>query len=251
MIPFEVRYKLIESKELIAPSYPLISLFFSASFIVFCIYNVVYSVLALRRANEYYRVINNYSADTQKSSISWIYIFISLALLTIPIPLATLFIHKNTILSSPLTVFGTLLPLIKYVIVCYSLISGNYVIIEPMSLESAAFPLKDWNLKRSKFEKFVKEKKPYLDPKLKITDMCLELGTNRTYLSTFINQEYGMNFSRYINRLRLEELEHMRKDPKLDRLKAMELIQHAGFSSYRSYLRTKKSEDEASTISLT
>ena len=107
-----------------------------------------------------------------------------------------------------------------------------------------------YSIDRKLFERYIQEGKPYLNPKLKITDMCRQLGTNRSYLSTFINREYGMNFSRYINRLRLEELERLRTDPAQKGVKAMELIQHAGFNSYRSYLRTKKMEDEASIIEL-
>lgn len=71
--------------------------------------------------------------------------------------------------------------------------------------------------------------------------MCLDFGTNRSYLSTFINQEYKMNFIRYINRPQLEELQHPRINPAHNN--NIDLILHAGFSSYRSYIRVKQTED--------
>lgn len=73
--------------------------------------------------------------------------------------------------------------------------------------------------------------------------MCLDFGTNSSYLSAFINQEYKMNFSRYINRLRLEELQHLRINPAHKNDNTIDLILHAGFSSYRSYIRVKQTED--------
>ena len=34
-------------------------------------------------------------------------------------------------------------------------------------------------------------RKPYLNPEFKITDMARDLVSNRTYISAFINREYG------------------------------------------------------------
>ncbi|MCS3102171.1 hypothetical protein NXW38_25100 [Bacteroides ovatus] len=66
--------------------------------------------------------------------------------------------------------------------------------------------------KRKKFEKYIYEHRPYLNPDLRITDLMQAFHTNRTYISRFINREYGMNFSRYINMLRLREMEALRND---------------------------------------
>lgn len=249
-IPYKLRYELVMNRGFMIHDYPITSLLFSSFCVIFCIYNITYSILALRRANEYRREVINYSADTQKASVGWIYLFISLTLLCIPIPLATVFIHKKMVITSPLLIIGAILPLIRYVIICYNLLSGNYVIIESSGNDTEEQLAKESVISRQKFEKYIKDKKPYLDSKLKITDMCSALGTNRTYLSAFINREYGMNFSRYINRLRLKELDYMRINPTYAGLNAMELIQQAGFSSYRSYVRTKKMEDEASIIAM-
>ncbi len=76
----------------------------------------------------------------------------------------------------------------------------------------------------------------------------MDLNTNRTYLSNFINREYGMNFSRWINRLRLQELERIRFDPTCRKLSGMELVVQAGVSNYRAYARVKKAEDRLTTV---
>ncbi|MEG1649107.1 MAG: AraC family transcriptional regulator, partial [Rikenellaceae bacterium] len=95
---------------------------------------------------------------------------------------------------------------------------------------------------RTVFERHIHTHKPYLNPSLRITDLAQELGTNRTYLSVFINTEYGVNFSRYINRLRLNELDRLRRTPSLSELTRTELIDRAGFSNYQGYVRSLKNE---------
>jgi len=99
------------------------------------------------------------------------------------------------------------------------------------------------NLNKKDFEKFMNEKKPYLNPRLKITELASGLYTNRSYLSAFINMSYNMNFNRYINRCRLEEMEKMKQNPAYINYRDAELAVMAGFSNYKGYKRIKKAED--------
>ncbi|MDR0892921.1 MAG: hypothetical protein LBN24_09945 [Mediterranea sp.] len=106
---------------------------------------------------------------------------------------------------------------------------------------------------KAAFEAYMLQQKPYLNPELKITDLITELPfqTNRQYLSGFINREYNMNFRSYINFLRMQEMEELRKLSKSRPMNEVELALAAGFPSYRSYLyyckqqelKTKESEE--------
>ena len=53
-----------------------------------------------------------------------------------------------------------------------------------------------------------------------------------------------MNFCRFINCCRLEELDRLRLSPRMKSKSNIDLVLMAGFSSYRSYLRVKKEEDK-------
>ena len=55
-----------------------------------------------------------------------------------------------------------------------------------------------------RFEEFVYEEKAYLNPKLTLNELALKIGTNRTYLSNYINHELKKTFFDFINSLRLE-----------------------------------------------
>ena len=92
-------------------------------------------------------------------------------------------------------------------------------------------------LTRERFEKYITKRKPYLNPQLKITDLVEPLHANRTVISNFVNNAYSMNFNRYINHLRLEELERLQNSGKEDGKSKAELVAKAGFASMRNYTR--------------
>ncbi|WP_346861732.1 hypothetical protein [uncultured Draconibacterium sp.] len=95
-------------------------------------------------------------------------------------------------------------------------------------------------LSRESFDRFIQIEKPYLNADLKITDLVQILHVNRTYISSFINREYGVNFSAFINKHRLQEYIVLKKMPEYSKTSKSELAELAGFNSYRSFQRTEK-----------
>ncbi len=245
--PYEVQYYIIESRGDPAPGYELFTRFYTSNALVFIVYSIVYPLAGLLRIGKFRRAVVHYSADEQRSSVRWVYTQIVLLWLMLPFASGLLFVHKSVFFSSAVTVCMSLLPVVQYLFICHHLMAGNYMIIQPPRPEEAEGE-RSKGMERSRFESYMRQRKPYLDPKLRITDLCLALGTNRSYLSGFINREYGVNFSRYINGLRLEELERIRLSPKNKGLPGVDLVLQAGFSSYRSYLRVKQLEDSRRVV---
>ncbi len=100
-------------------------------------------------------------------------------------------------------------------------------------------------LTRERLEQVLVRSKLYLNPDLKITDLLLPLGTNRTYLSNFINHTYGMSFRQLVNSLRVQEIDHV-SHLQTNRSKNLsQLASGAGFGSYRNYTRARKQTSEA------
>lgn len=95
---------------------------------------------------------------------------------------------------------------------------------------------------QKEFESYFRKYKPYLKPDLTLNELAVQLQSNRTYVSKFINRSYGMNFNSYINQCRLRELERLQALPVNRGKSAVALIADAGFGNYRSYLRTKKNK---------
>lgn len=80
-----------------------------------------------------------------------------------------------------------------------------------------------------------KEEKIHLNNKLTIQDVAQSVGTNRTYVSSIINQHFGVNFCTFVNNYRIEELENMLKNhPELTN---QILAENCGFGSVDSLKR--------------
>ena len=54
-----------------------------------------------------------------------------------------------------------------------------------------------------------KRRKGYLKTSVTLMDVCEELTINRTYLSNFINEKYGMNFNTWVNSMRVKEAQRI------------------------------------------
>lgn len=71
--------------------------------------------------------------------------------------------------------------------------------------------------------------KKYLTSQITIDDLASDIGTNKLYMSRYINTRYGVNFSQWIADLRLREAkDFMRANPGA---KLEEVAFHSGFSS--------------------
>ena len=213
--------------------------------VVFVLYHTFYPALGLLRIRRYRHVIVNYSANTQRSSLNWLRITQLLTLLTIPVPLAGLLLKIEIFNNFRLSMPGVLPTFFVYPILCYNLLSDNF---ERMKHDDERAPVKSPVIDPKRFDKYLKDKRPYMNSKIHITDMATALYTNNKYVSTYINSTYGMSFSRFINRCRLEELERLRRSPQMAGRGNMELVLMAGFSNYRSYLRVKKEEDRENRL---
>ncbi|HJA15829.1 MAG TPA: AraC family transcriptional regulator [Candidatus Butyricimonas faecavium] len=216
---------------------------FMLTTVIFVVYNTVYPLLSLRNIYRYRRFVVDYSSDVQHTSLDWLFVMQVLILICVPVPLAGLLLNIEIIASSWFVWLGALPYFAYYMILCYNMLDENYLIVQSHAEEDTESFSRHVPFDRKYFERYVREKKPYLNPKLRITDLATELKTNRSYLSTFINCEYGMNFSRFVNRCRLNALDRLRVAPENADKCNMELVLMAGFNGYRNYLRVKNEED--------
>lgn len=60
-------------------------------------------------------------------------------------------------------------------------------------------------------QRLFEEDKIYLNPKLKLSDVALAVGTNRTYLSRYFNRQNGQTFYDYVNTYRIQYAENLLK----------------------------------------
>lgn len=202
---------------------------------IWMVYGTVYLYYGLRRILKYRNIIKDYSADEDRTSLRWLILVIILTFSLIPPTVLYVFFRDEEVMISLFLAIIHFIFQLQLIIIVYNVFTDNYIIMYPVGVDLKEEKLDYLHIDKAEFEKLIREKKPYLNPSLKITDLMFELCTNRTYLSTFINKTYGMSFSRYINSCRLIELKQLEKEPvKSDYDKEM-LVLRAGFRSYRGY----------------
>ena len=85
--------------------------------------------------------------------------------------------------------------------------------------------------------KAMEEDKIYLNPRLTITDMANAIGTNRTYLSHYINNSMQTTFYDYINKYRIENTSKTLLLTINPMLTIDEIAEQSGFNSVSTFRR--------------
>lgn len=237
-VPFDVQLYILESRGMAPEGYEVYTAFFTSKMPLFFVCNVAYSIAGLIRNGRFQKTIGNFSADLSYTSPQWLYLLLVVTLAAIPLALGFIILGKGGVIVWPGTLLLVLLIMFQDIVIGYNMFTGNYILISyPAEDEEGDGESGSKKVSRSQLEDYMSGEKPFLNPKVKITDLVVALHTNRTYLSAFINSEYKMNFSRFINRYRLQELEKLRSDPDYIHLTGIELVEYAGFGNYRAYLR--------------
>lgn len=276
-VPLEIQLKLVEGHGAIVPDY----LFYSRAFLIKplmnFIYSAVYLLLITIRLWRYYTK-NAQSDETIGRPAPWVTLLMSFATAYFIFGLASLFVSRNLVFSSTSTLVSIVILLMFYMILGYNIIRRNFMLYIPVNSRTFAnvrgnirvethiaeekekYIIKREYKRRTKmiqtvdgkivykkltqrrFEEYFRKNKPWLNPKLKMTDLLEPLETNRTILSGFINQTYRMNFNSYINRLRLQEVGRLRQLSDCSELSLLELVSRAGFASLRNYMRAQEIE---------
>lgn len=221
------------------------------------IFSIVYTIMAFYRVHQYRIQITNYSANDKKNKLRWISLFLFFSVALIPIPLMGIFLERSALLQSFITIIHAIGVTSQVTLLTYYISKGEYIIIEqenPIDTTSntpinetinthteSDIPTptnKTKLLTQEQFDLYMSTNKPHLNPDLKITDLAESLGINRSYISSFINTQYNVNFNTLINQYRLEEYNLLQSQPQHAQSTKQELAQLAGFSTYKSYQRT-------------
>jgi len=235
ILPFQEQLSIVYAHKKNIAAYLMLSVFLPYSFL--------YPILSLRMIKRYEREVTDSSANTYLTALRRLFYAILFEMILLPIPICALLLDMKPFIHLGFVWGIAALPsFFVYIILCYNLLLDHYVIVEPVTFEEKIADVNKLHLERNRVEQYMDNEKPFLNPKFRITDMSKDLFTNRTYLSAFINREYGMNFNSFINSYRLREVKKLRTEAlrKKQRISAMELVYNAGFNNYRSYLRAKK-----------
>lgn len=192
--------------------------------------------------NEKRRKPDNYFAEDMQQFMSWIKKSIILIILTSVLSFTTLlggiiynYLFQIYVISAN---FYIAISFINYAAMYGKLNSAEVTDRERMETDTEEQKSSKTDNYEHLFGEQVKRwlsEKRFLAPQLTIDDLAAEMGTNKLYMSRYINRKHGDNFSTWITKLRLEEAKsYMRENPNV---KQEEVAIHSGFSSSSYFSR--------------
>jgi AraC-like DNA-binding protein len=91
-----------------------------------------------------------------------------------------------------------------------------------------------------KIEEFMQGQKPFLNNELTLPMLADQLDLSTNSLSQVLNEGFGENFYRFINRYRIEESQRLLQDPALAHFNILGVAFEAGFNSKATFNKTFK-----------
>lgn len=219
----------------------IVSLFRVADVFFIVIQVIYYSAQLIRIPGNYEKKLKEEFSNTENFSINWVrwfnVSFVLVGLLCIAFYMFNPFQEPNELF---LVFFLFTISAFIWVIGIWSFKQEKpefewQAISETLVANPKNSKLREEDLVKKLVDYFEKEK-PFLQPDLNLTGVCKKIGTNRSYLSSVININFGMNFNSFVNRYRTKYIEdYLKEHPGTTK---EELVQIGGFGSISSLKRT-------------
>jgi AraC-like DNA-binding protein len=203
--------------------------------------------MGIHLVKKYNRRVVNFYSNTEGRELKWVQLLSASFLITSVLSSVVnlmgrgKFLENNLLLLFPSLLFSSLFFLIGYL--------GNRQDFTIRSFDddekekddewSDQSALQDEKLK-TRLMILMEKKKRFLDPELKITDLCSDLNTNRTYISNVINKDFGVNFNDLVNGYRVEYAVDLIKNNRDEEFSLQSIAFESGFGSFSSFTRAFK-----------
>lgn len=205
-----------------------------------------YGYKELSRFNQ---AVSNYYADTENRTMApvqkLLLVFILFAIFS---GIANLlgrefFLRESWLLVIPSLIFGSMLFLVSYIAYTQHFTATDFWMEADNKYrdetEAETTSNQDTTILNSRLKQLMEEEQLFRQKDLHISDVAIHLGSNRTYVSNYINQELGLSFSDYINRYRIAYAQSMMTDS-ASSLSMVEISEQSGFANEVSFYRNFK-----------
>jgi AraC-like DNA-binding protein len=93
----------------------------------------------------------------------------------------------------------------------------------------------DIEASRQRIGQHMAQAKPYLNPTLTLTNLADQLGIHANHLSQVLNEGFGENFYRFVNRHRIDESKRLLLDPAFAHYSISGIAEEAGFNAKSTF----------------
>ena len=213
----------------------------------FIITSLVLYYLSIRRLHKFEKqIVNTYSNIENKTTFALKMLILMLTVTAIAIFLVNMFPlgeHQEWMLYAVWIICGILLFQVFNVFGTHTFTANEMKKeLAPYTQEAGmedSESEEDIIIKRNeiiekKLSILIHEQHVYLQRNLKIVDLAKLTGTNRTYLSRYINQVKGKTFNDYINYFRIQHAKRLlAENPNLSRT---DIAEQSGYASVKTFI---------------
>lgn len=122
-------------------------------------------------------------------------------------------------------------------------VTGNNIYFYILAVWGAVYGLTTFIVMFFLIRRYHRQLKERFNPKLKLSDVARMVGTNRTYLSRFFNEENGQTFYDFVNNYRVE---HATQLLRTSSYTVLEVAEKSGFNSVSTFRRAFVAAHECS-----
>jgi AraC-like DNA-binding protein len=221
--------------------------------IVFIFQLILICIFSFKKLIRFDKQIKNYYANTEEKKLTPIkrllIVFIIYAFLSVIANHVgrVFFLQEPWLVIIPSVIFSSMIFAIGYIGYKHILITDelykeiNYDIADKsIVMETTQTPYMSSQLGEA-INQLMEEKEVFRQKGLLITDVAREIGSNRTYVSNYINKELNISFSEFINIYRIKFAQSLLTDTNQS-YSMLEIIELSGFSHEGSFYRTFKKQ---------
>lgn len=214
--------------------------------ILFLVQLIPVSYSGFRMLTRFKDQINNFYADTEKKTLTPTRILLPFFILFALLSAVANQLGKHFFLQEPwLVIFPSLIFSSMIFALCYIGYKQNFTAhdfydeMQKAKKVETENPNTNSKVLMERIRKMMEEEQFFRKKDLHITDIAIRVGSNRTYISRYINQAMQLSFSDYVNSYRIEYAKSLMIKPDI-KLSLLEISEESGFTNEVSFYRNFK-----------
>lgn len=222
---------------------------FFAARMVFLVQVIYFALTAVREVNRHNKTVANYFSNLEGKTLNWIrdlnivILFVAAASITFVFIGRSYFTRHEVSLLVPSFIFSTVLFVIGFKGNQQTEVLERIEEDEDMELEFEEVKTDFEDKLKDHLIELFENRKIYRHSDLRITTVSEAVGTNRTYISRFINDEFQMNFNEFVNSYRIQEAKDLLASENNKTYTIEHIAEKSGFGSPASFLRVFKATE--------
>lgn len=215
--------------------------------IIFLIQLIPVSYYGYKKLSSFRDEVSNFYADTENKTLSPIRKLLVLFILFALFSAAAnqlgrdFFLHEPWLVIIPSLIFSTMLFAVSFFGFKQHFTANDFHAETDGAKreESLHGTGPSFELLKEKLHDLMDEKELFRKKDLHIADVALKTGSNRTYISNYINKELHLSFTDYINQYRISYAQSLMRDPD-NTHSLMQISELSGFANEVTFYRNFK-----------